>query len=148
MQKTIYSLPALRELLEAANRRYLEFLSAIEDPRAGRNKLDKLSQSVEQEGRRYSGFNLFDREDEKLLCSIVRGEFNISGLQNKTLRRHLPKLNSGQVSRLLKRLRTHGLVKKVGHTYKYYVTSFGKEVVATALKLRELVIIPGLATAA
>ena len=148
LQKTIYSLPALRELPEAANRRYLEFLSAIEDPRAGRNKLDKLSQSVEQEGRRYSGFNLFDREDEKLLCSIVRGEFNISGLQNKTLRRHLPKLNSGQVSRLLKRLRTHGLVKKVGHTYKYYVTSFGKEVVATALKLRELVIIPGLATAA
>ena len=28
MQKTIYSPPALRELLEAANRRYLEFLSA------------------------------------------------------------------------------------------------------------------------
>jgi uncharacterized protein (TIGR03437 family) len=53
MQKTIYSLPALRELMEAANRRYLEFLSAIEDPRAGRNKLDKLSQPVEQEGRRY-----------------------------------------------------------------------------------------------
>ena len=43
MQKTIYSLPAVRELLEAANRRYLEFLSAIEDPRTGRNKLDKLS---------------------------------------------------------------------------------------------------------
>ena len=37
MQNTIYSLPALRELLEAANRRYLEFLSAIENPRAGRD---------------------------------------------------------------------------------------------------------------
>jgi hypothetical protein len=146
MQKTIYSLPALRELLEAANRRYLEFLSAIEDPRAGRNKLDKLSQPVEQEGRRYSGFNLFDPDDENLLCAIVRGEFNISGLQNKTLRRHLSERSSSQVSRLLKRLRTHGLVKKVGHTYKYYVTAFGKEVVATALKLRELVIIPQLAT--
>jgi hypothetical protein len=145
MQKSIYSLPALRQLLEAANRRYLEFLSAMEDPRAGRNKLDKLSQPVEQEGRRYSGFNLFDPDDESLLCSIVRGEFNISGLQNKTLRRYLPELNSNQVSRLLKRLRTHGLVKKVGHTYKYYVTAFGKEVVATALKLRELVIIPQLA---
>ena len=47
-------------------------------------------------------------------------------------------------SRLLKRLRTHGLVKKVGHTYKYYVTAFGKEVVATALKLRKLVVIPQL----
>ena len=61
------------------------------------------------------------------------------------LRHHLPELNSGQTSRLLKRLRTHGLVKKIGHTYKYYVTSFGKQVVATALKLRELVIIPQLA---
>jgi hypothetical protein len=145
MQKTIYSLPALRELLEAANRRYLEFLSAIQDPRAGRDKLDKLSQPVQQEGRRYCGFNLFDPDDETLLCAIVRGEFNISGLHNKTLRRHLPERNSGQTSRLLKGLRTHGLIKKIGHTYKYYVTSLGKEVVATALKLRELVIIPQLA---
>ncbi len=100
---------------------------------------------MEQEGRRYSGFNLFDAEDENLLCSIVRGEFNIGGLQNKSLRRHLPEMSSSRASRLLKRLRTHGLVKKVGHTYKYYVTAFGKEVVATALKLRELVIIPQLA---
>src|SRR5580693_9157526 len=103
MQKTIYSLPALRELLEAANRRYLEFLSVIEDPRAGRNKLDKLSQPVELEGRQYSGFNLFDPDDENLLCSIVRGEFNISGLQKKTLRRHLSQSSSSQVSRLLKK---------------------------------------------
>src|SRR5436189_300447 len=91
--------------------------------------------------------NVFDPNDETLLCSIVRGEFNISGLQNRTLRRHLPKRNSGQISRLLKRLRTHGLIKKIGRTYKYYVTAFGKQVVATALKLRELVIIPQLAFA-
>ena len=90
MQKTIYSLPALRELLEAANRRYLEFLSTIEDPRNGRDKLDKLSQPVQQEGRSYPGFNLFDPDDEALFCAIARGEFNISGLQNKTLRRFLP----------------------------------------------------------
>jgi hypothetical protein len=107
-----------------------------------RNRIRENAEKMAVEGRRYSGFNLFDPDDENLLCSIVRGEFNIGGLQNKTLRLHLPELNSGQVSRLLKRLRTHGLVKKVGHTYKYYVTAFGKEVVATALKLRELVIIP------
>src|SRR5450631_1934327 len=66
MQKTIYSLPALCELPEAANRHYLEFLSAIEDPRAGRNKLDKLSQPVEQEGRRYSGLLAEIRSDVEL----------------------------------------------------------------------------------
>ena len=145
MQKTIYSLPALREILEAANRRYLEFLSAIEDPRNGRDKLDKLSQSVQNEGRSYPGFNLFDADDEALFSAIARGEFHISGMQNKTLRRLLPDTNSGQMSRLLKRLRVHGLIKKVGHTYKYYLTRFGKAVITTGLKLRELVIIPQLA---
>jgi hypothetical protein len=148
MQKTIYSLPALREILEAANRRYLEFLSAIEDPRNGRDKLDKLSQSVQNEGRSYPGFNLFDAGDEALFGAIARGEFNISGMQNKTLRRFLPDKNSGQMSRLLKRLRVHGLIKKVGHTYKYYLTRFGKAVITTGLKLRELVIIPHLSAAA
>jgi hypothetical protein len=145
MQKTIYSLPALRELLAAANRRYLEFLSALEDPRSGRDKLDKLSRTVEQEGRSYRGFNLFDSDDDTLLRVIARGEFNISGLQNRALRRHLPHKNSGQISRLLKRLRTHGLIKKIGHTYKYYLTLFGKEVITAGLKLRELVLIPQLA---
>jgi hypothetical protein len=137
----------LRELLEAANRRYSEFLSTLEDPRSRRDKLDKLSRTVEQEGRRYPGFNLFDPNDEALLCAIVRGEFNISGLQNKTLRRHLPDLSSGKASRLLKRLRIHSILKKIDRTYKYYVTQFGKQVISTALKLRELVIIPQLALA-
>jgi hypothetical protein len=145
MQKTIYSLPALRELLEAANRRYLEFLSTIEDPRNGRDKLDKLSQPVRQQGRSYPGFNLFDGDDEALFRVIARGEFNISGMQNKTLRRFLHGKNSGQVSRLLKRLRLHGLIKKVGHAYKYYLTRFGKDVIATGLKLKELVVTPQLA---
>ena len=60
-------------------------------------------------------------------------------------RRHLPDKNSGLVSRLLKRLRIHGLIKKVGNTYKYYLTQFGKDVIATGLKFRELVLIPPLA---
>ena len=145
MQKTIYSLPALCELLQAANRRYLEFLSAIEDPHNGRDKLDKLSQPQRHEGRSYPGFNFFDENDDALFRAIARGEFNISGLQNKTLRRFLSAKNSSQVSRLLKRMRLHGLIKRVGRTYKYYLTRFGKAVIATGMKLRELVIIPQLA---
>ena len=82
MQKTIYSLPALRELLAAANRRYLEFLSTIEDPRNGRDKLDKLSRPQRHEGRSYPGFNFFDSDDDALFRAIARGEFNISGVQN------------------------------------------------------------------
>jgi len=80
-------------------------------------------------------------DDDALFQTILRAESNISGLQDKLLRRFLPHLNSGQVSRLLKRLRLNGLINKVAHGYKYYVTTFGKDVLTAGLKLRELVII-------
>lgn len=148
MQKTIYSLPALRELLVAANRRYLEFLSAIEDHTAGIDKLNKISGGVEENGRSYRGFNFFHEEDQKLFESLLRGEFHISGFQSKNLRRHLLDKTSGQISRLLRRLRVHGLIRKIGKSYKYYVTTLGKQVLTLGLKLKQLYIIPELSFAA
>jgi len=145
MKKSLYSLPALREALGAANRRYLEFFSTLADPQAGVAKLRKLSQTLIEHERSYRGFNLCDEDDQQLMQALARGEFNIRGLQNRTLRPHLSEKNPHQVSRLLKRLRLHGFIKKVGRTYRYYLTPFGKEVITSALKLRELVLIPQLA---
>jgi hypothetical protein len=48
---------------------------------------------------------------------------------------------------MLRRLRCHGLVKKIGRTYKYYVTSAGRSVMTTGLKLKTLILIPELARA-
>jgi hypothetical protein len=145
MQKTIYSLPALREHLSAANRRYLEFISTIEDPSSGNGKLQKLSRPAKDNDRSFAGFNFFDPDDQLLFEVIARGEYNISGFQNKNLRCHLKEKSSPQISRLLKRLRLHGLIKKIGRTYKYYLTTFGRQVIATGFKLKNLVIIPQLA---
>jgi len=75
---------------------------------------------------------------------LARGEFVISGVQNKALRTRFPHYTSGQMSRILRRLRSHGLIKKASHCYKYYLTALGKQVVALGLKLKELVIIPEL----
>ena len=147
MKKTIYSLGALREVLAAANRRYLEFLSALDDPSGGIGKLTHLSETIHQEARSYRGFNFFDPRDELLFQVIARGEFNISGFHNRRLRALLPGFTSGQVSRLLKRLRTHGLIKKASHGYKYYLTTLGRQVTALGLRLKNLVIIPQLAPA-
>ncbi len=44
----------------------------------------------------------------------------------------------------MKRLRVHGLIKKIGRTYKYYLTALGKQVIALGLKLKQLYIIPTL----
>ena len=47
-----------------------------------------------------------------------------------------------QVTTILKRLREHGLIKKIGGTFKYYLTGFGRRITATGLKLREMAVIP------
>jgi hypothetical protein len=145
MKKTLYSLAPLREVTLAANRRYLDFLSQLPDPTAGLKKVEQLSEPVVYNERTYRGFNLFDDDDLTLLRALLRGEFAISGLRNAWLRCVLPDRTGAQVSRLLKRLHLHGLLKKVAHSYKYHLTALGKEVCLAALKLRELVVIPSLA---
>ena len=47
-----------------------------------------------------------------------------------------------------KRLRSHGLIKKIGRTYKYYVTGLGKQVIALGLKLKNRYVISELSAAA
>nr|CBX27420.1 hypothetical protein N47_H22420 [uncultured Desulfobacterium sp.] len=93
----------------------------------------------------YKGFNFFSKEDQQLFEAVASGEYNISGFQNKNLRKKLAEKSSSQVSRLIKRLRTHGLLKKIGRTYKYYLTKLGRKVIASGLKLKEFFIIPELA---
>jgi hypothetical protein len=144
VRKSIYSLPVLRELLGAATCRYLEFLAAIEDPGPALRRIEKIATPVRYRQRSYRGFNLFHGPDLDLFRTILRGEFTISGFQARHLRAHLPGCSGSQLSRLLKRLRTHGLIRKIGNRYKYYLTTLGRTAATAALKLRELVVVPTL----
>jgi DNA-binding HxlR family transcriptional regulator len=67
-----------------------------------------------------------------------------SGLRAKDLRAAIQGLTAAQASYLLKRLRTHHLIKKVGRRYKYFLTKLGRALIATALILRENLLIPEL----
>ena len=155
MKKSIYSLGALREVLTAANRRYLEFISAIDDPSDGIRKLNKLSQTVRENQRSYRGFNLFDEQDDLLLRVIARGEFNITGFQNKRLRafparlHQQPDLTPLETSAkprphqkgrpLLQILPERDAEVAIGPA------DIGRQVIALGLKLKNLFIIPELA---
>jgi hypothetical protein len=145
LKKSIYSLFDLAALLRAANQRYLEFISEIADPSAGRKLLNQVCEPKKQQGRSYKGLNFFDAADQKLIEAIAHGEFTIHGLRNKDLRRRLPELSTAQISRRLKSLRLHRLIKRVGRTYKYYLSELGRRVIITGLKLKELFLIPQLA---
>jgi len=146
MKKTVYSLPPLAETLQAVNRRYLKFLSDIETPEVGVEKVHRLTETQhDDKGRRYKGFNLLAEEDSSFFRLLNSGEFAIAGFANKTLRERMPEKSPGQITRLLRRLRQHGLIKRVSKRYRYYLTDFGRQVSMMALKLREMVVIPSLA---
>jgi hypothetical protein len=146
VRKTIYSMaPDLVFVMMAANQRYLEFISSLDDPSAGMDALRRVSAPVEEGGRRYRGLNFFLEGDQQLLEAVAAGENLISGFRNKNLRGHLEARTPAWTSQALKRLRTHGLIKKIGRTYKYYLTALGRTVVLAGLKVKELVIIPALA---
>jgi hypothetical protein len=148
MKKTLYNLPALREVLQAANRRYLEVLSALEQPDTGGPRLNQLTQTRVENDHRYKGFNFFADAEVTLFRALLRGEFAISGLTRRALQAVLPNHTPAQVSRVLKRLRVHGLLKKVGRRYKYYLTTLGQHVATLVLQLRERFVIPALAAPA
>ncbi len=145
LKKSLYSLHDLRQLAVAANRRYLDFLSCLEDPAIAVEAVSRLSDKTVDAGRSYRGFNFFSTDDLQLFTAIIRGENSLQGFRNSHLRKHMPHKSAGQISRIIKRLWLHGLIKKVGHTYKYYITELGRSLITMGLKLKQLVFLPQLA---
>jgi DNA-binding HxlR family transcriptional regulator len=72
-------------------------------------------------------------------------EFHIAGFRNRDLRAVLKDLTPASISRLLKRLRLHGILRKVASSYRYLLTPLGKHILTTGLKLRAEFLIPQLA---
>jgi hypothetical protein len=147
LKKSIYSIIDLREILLGCNSRYLEFLSSLDDYSDGHRALQQLTQTKTYHGVHVRGFNFFDATEQDLLLAIQRPEFNIHGLRRADLKKHLPSVSSGKLSRYLKRLRILGLIKRVAKTYRYYLTRIGRSAVATCEKLTEFTIVQTLATA-
>jgi Bacterial regulatory protein, arsR family len=147
LRKTIYSLIDLREIMLGCNQRYLAFLSSLDDPSAGERDLQRLSQSrVGSDESRVKGLNFFNGCEQALLRALQRGEFNVHGLRRADLARHVD-MSASVLSRQLARLRTLGLIKKVAHTYRYYLTRLGRAAIAAACSLTRFNIVPILAAA-
>jgi len=123
LRKTIYSLIDLREIMLGCNQ-----------------------SRVGSDERRVKGLNFFDGCEQALLRALQRGEFNVHGLRRADLARHVD-MSASVLSRQLSRLRTLGLIKKVAHTYRYYLTRLGRAAIAAACSLTRFNIVPVLAAA-
>jgi hypothetical protein len=148
LKKTIYSLIDLRGILLGCNRRYLEYLSALDDFSAGDRNLHRLTSSKTVDGHTLKGFNFFDHTQQALLRALQRPAFNIRGIRRNDLTRFLPQVSASGMTRYLWRLRQFGLIKKVAHSYRYYLTRLGRSAIAAACRITEHTIVPALAGAA
>lgn len=145
LKKSIYSLSDVVELLSAACQRYLDFIGTLEDDTPQRHNLDQISRTVrDRKDRTWRGFNLFLKEDQRVLLALLRCEYLIHGVSNQRLRLLLTEKSSAQVNRILRRLRKHGLIKKIAHSYRYYLSAIGRRLIIAARKLVEYVLVPGL----
>lgn len=145
MKKTIYSLYDLAKQCRNINARYLDFIASFDDTSNGKKNLQQITRPVIEQQRSYRGFNVFDPFDEEVLVTLASGEFNIHGFRNKDIRARLSKqVSSSAMSRIIKRLHLHGLIKKINKTFKYYLTKLGRRTVLAALEVKHFTIIPSL----
>jgi hypothetical protein len=145
VRKTVYSLGVMRELMDASNKRYLRFLSDLEEHVQARLDLDKISRSVkDDQNRSFRGFDLFRSDDLTLIQTLLSGEHNISGTTHRQLQQKLNNWPTHRLSYAIRRLRLHGIIRRIGRTYKYYITKLGQRLLVAALKLKEFILIPKL----
>lgn len=147
MRKSVADMPRRMDIARAANERYLEALAVIGEVSPIKQVLDPVSKSKTQNGRRYRPLRPVSPEEAAVFEVLRQGEFLLQGFRNKDLRARLfPQTSatetdrrkaSGRITRLLRLLRAHRLVAKVGRTRYYRVTKRGNHVMTTVLNLRE-----------
>jgi hypothetical protein len=136
LRKGVADLRRRAQLCQSANQRYLDSLAAADNSTPLKAFTDRLSRPAEQNGRRVRALNPLG-PDAALLQAISRAEYLVKGFRNADLRRRLYGADpedlrerrriSARVSRLLRILRIHGLVKKIPHTQRYLITAFAQQ---------------------
>lgn len=149
MKKSLYSLRDLAGLMQAGVGRYSQWLAGLVEHTAGQREAARLGRPAhDAQGRSYRGFNPLLAEDERVLQVVLRGEHALLGITARRLRALLPGWSRGRVTRRLKRLRLHGLLRKIGRTYTYHLTALARAVVSAVLYFKNQVIVPHLNAAA
>jgi hypothetical protein len=147
MRKGLADLHRRVAVSRTANERYLDALAVVGKCAPTCEILDPVSRPVKSRGRRYRALRPLDKDEARLFAALLRGEFLIVGFRNRDLRTHLCPQNqtplecrhaSARITRQLRLMRAHGLIRKVPRTFSYRVTPKGQHLMTTALKVRAL----------
>jgi hypothetical protein len=147
LRKGVADLHRRAQVSQRSNEAYYDALSAVTDSTPAAKLFDPVSRPTEYRGRRVRALRLGDASDLCLLKAICRGEFSTSGFRNRDLRvivfpesqtasKEEVRRYSARVSRLLRILRAHGVIKKLPKTHRYRLTTSGSRLTAALFAAR------------
>jgi hypothetical protein len=147
LTKGVKHLWRYRDVMRAANARYLTALAGIENPAAAHKQLERVCEPVRYKSRRQRGLNPLRQDDRALLKAVMRGEHCIHGLRNRDLAQALSlptprdpdeaRRQSARLTRKLHLLHAHGLIAKIPRSRRWRVTAKGAAVMGAAIHYRE-----------
>lgn len=131
--RRLKNLPALRQIGFAANRRVLEVEKLSHDCNLGADAFEALQQPKQVEGQRASALRFGDARVQALLAAIVLFCLQPQGFTSKQLRPLLAQclgwndtdITPGRMSYDLRRLRLHGLIRRIDRSQRYKLTPVG-----------------------
>jgi len=144
MNKGVSNLYRYRELALASNRRYLDALAVVDDPKPAYSQVEELTEPVVVSGRSHAGFNPASTGDVRLFRAVLAGENLLHGFRNADIRTALygstddaaeSRRHSHAVGRMLKRLHVRGLLAKVPHSHRWQVSKKGHQVLGAVVQL-------------
>ena len=145
LQRSVGELWRRAQVSAAANRRYLEALASVTEKTPAGAAARSVCRAVVRDGRRHRALNPWSEADAALLTAISRGEYTINGLRNRDVRRQRwaqagsavqERRRAAVVTRQLRLLRAHGLLRKVSGTHRYVVTENGRKIITALLAAR------------
>lgn len=131
------------QVCQQINERYLEALAQGDDDTTLQELTQRLEQPRRWNGQRVRALRPFRPEDQAWLPAVSRGEFLLNGFRNADLQKLFwskptsdlqeRRQRSAQVSRRLRLLRAHGIIRKVARAHRYHVTDYGRQAIAAIL---------------
>ncbi len=128
------------QVSQQINDRFLDNLAAAQCEKPVRELLDAVVVPLKKQGRRVRALDPTGK-DRALLQAISDPAFSVSALSNRALREKLrgksgfdkmtDKQLSAKISRLLRLLRDHGVIRKIPKRRKYVLTTKGQELTAS-----------------
>jgi hypothetical protein len=147
LRKGVVDIKARARISQAINNRYLDALAAADTDKTVQQILSTVLQPTDLNGRRVRPLHPWSAPDIEVLRAVGHGEFLTNGFQNRDLVAILypavaddpqeRRRASGRISRLLRILRAHGLIRRVEHSYRYLVTNRGRQVIAAVIATSE-----------